>query len=49
MDGLGCFDLVLEDKAGGQPAAEDEQGGQNQEVGVKLSCPFLELIISLTF
>ena len=33
VDGLGGLDIVQEDLAGGQHAAEHEQGGQDQEVG----------------
>ena len=43
MDGLSGLDRGAEDLAGGQHAAEEEQGGQDQEVGAavqgqELSC-----------
>ena len=39
MDGLGGINRVVEDLGGGQQAAEDEQRGQGQEIGVAVQEP----------
>ena len=46
MDGLCGLDRGAEDLAGGQHAAEEEQGGQDQEVGAAVQGPELSCLTS---
>ena len=46
MDGLCGLDKSAEDLAGEHHAAEEEQGGQDQEVGAAVQGPELSCLIS---
>ena len=46
MDGLCGLDKSAEDLAGGHQTAEEEQGGQDQEVGAAVQGPEVSCLIS---
>jgi hypothetical protein len=49
VNGLCGLDKSAEDLAGGQHAAEEEQGGQDQEVGAAVQGQELSCLTSETF